>query len=286
MVAGLLSAVLLTLSACSGGDTKSLQSQVDSLLTLTSRQQGDLNDMESFVSVLAEGLDTIARQEGMLFFTNKGPEQTIVDRNQLKQNLELFANTLAEQRQKIQQMSDSLKARGASVEKLQALVDFLNAQIDEKDRMITQLRSELEQKNVDIAQLRGRVGSLSKDNTKLSQQVKSQQEELKVQKAKAGVGFIVMGSAKVLKEYGVTTGGGLFAKAKVNYENLPRELFTQVDMHTFGGLEIPSAKAKLLSGNPASSYEIVKTGKESSELHILDPDVFWSNSRYVVIQTK
>ena len=276
VAAGSLAAILLVLSACTGGNSQveRLQQQLDSLQAVNQNQQTNINGLQSFVTAMAEGLDTIARQEGALFYTNQGPEHTLADPGQLKLNLERFANTLSEQRGRILLMTDSLRRQGTSVEKLQKLVDYMNAQLDEKDRMIAKLRQELEAKDVDIARLSGQ-------NTQLTQQV--QTEKAKVNKLSAG--YVVMGSSKVLKEYGVTIGGGL-KKKKVNYEDLPRDLFTKVDTRTFGGLEIPAARAKLLSTHAPSSYEIVRTGAEASELHILDPETFWSSSRYVVIETK
>lgn len=89
-----------------------------------------------------------------------------------------------------------------------------------------------------------------------------------------------MGSSKILKE------NNIIVKGKVNYGNLPQELFTKVDMRTFGGLEIPTPKPKMLSNVPKNAYEFVKTSKTSSELHVLNPDAFWSTGKYIVIQTK
>lgn len=286
---GLWTAALFTLLfSCNGSNAnvEQLKKQVESLLVQNARQQTDLDDMQGFVDVLAQGLDTIAKQEDALFYTNKGREGTMVDRKQLKKNLELFAQSLTEQRQKIQKLTDSLKAKGANIQKLQTLINFLNKQLDSKDQLISKLQKELANKNANIAQLSSQVSSLSQDNSSLSQMVESQQKQLSAQSDKMNAGFIVMGSSKLLKEYGIVSGGGLFKKSQVNYSNLPHEVFTKVDIRTFGGLEIPSAKPKLLSKAPSSSYEFVKTGKESSELHIKDPDTFWSGGRYVVIQTK
>lgn len=282
--------VLTTLTvvvACNGGaGVDELKRQIDSLENLNARNQSDLDNMSSFVSVLSEGLDTIAKQEGTLFYTNQGPEGTIVDREQLKKNLESFANTLAEQREKIRRMTDSLNAKGANMKKLETLITYLNKQIDEKDQMITRLQEELKQKNANIAQLSGKLSALSQNNSSLSQKVQEQEQQLSKQSAKINKGYVVMGSGKVLKESGIITGGGFMKKSSVNYNDLPRELFTQVDTRTFGGMQIPAAKPKVLSAMPSSSYEIVKTGKDASEIHITDPEAFWSNTKYLIIQTK
>ncbi|MCE9108122.1 hypothetical protein [Bacteroides pyogenes] len=269
--------VLIGIAACGNGAADKLRKQVDSLETINAQNQSILENMTSFVSVLSEGLDTIAKQEGRLFFSNKGPEGTLVDKEQLKKNLDSFANTLMEQREKIQRMGALLEAKGMDMKKLETLVDYLNRQIDEKDKMITNLKNELDHKNVNIAQLRDKLTSMGQDNQALSQ--KLQEQEKLMSSAKIGKGFIVMGSKKILKE------SGILKKSKVNYDDLPHELFTEVDTHTFGGMEIPAGKPKVLSTMPSSSYEIVRKGKEASEIHILDPEAFWSNTKYLIIQT-
>ena len=61
-----------------------------------------------------------------------------------------------------------------------------------------------------------------------------------------------------------------------------RQYRNALDRYT---LEIPAGKPKVLSTMPSSSYEIVRTSKDASEIHILDPEAFWSNTKYLIIQT-
>ena len=270
------------LLACGGNNENAdqLKKQVDSLLNLNAQYEGDINSMTEYVGILAEGLDTIAKQEGTLFYTNKGKEGTMVDKDQLKKNLEAFADNLSELRAKAKTLENELSEKGEKMDNLQKLIAVLNQQIEEKDAMIKRLQTEIQQKNVNIAQLKGEVSSLSRGNKELSQKVQAQEKQIAAQNAKMNTGYVVMGSNGILKE------NGIIVKSKVNYGNLPLELFTKVDIRTFGGLQIPSGKPKMISNVPKSAYEFVKTSKTSSELHVLNPDAFWSNGKYIVIQTK
>lgn len=144
----------LFLVACSGNKQGySLEERIDSLQKENDRKDKDINDMTTYVSLLADGLDSIAKQEEILFYTNKGREGTIVDKEQLKKNLDMFEETLNQQRQRIAQLADSLKARGEKLSNLSRLVTYLNQQLDEKNAVINDLRSELQHKNVNISQL-------------------------------------------------------------------------------------------------------------------------------------
>jgi len=261
-----------------------LNKEVDSLKKDNIKKDRDIKDMMSFVGVLADGLDSIAQQEEILFYSNKGKEGTIVDREQLKKNLEMFEKTLATQKQRIAQLVDSLKARGESLSRLTSLVSYLNKQLEEKDEMINSLRADIDNKNVNISQLQQRVRTLTESNTKLNEKVERQVKALSVQTEIINEGYVKIGTKKALAELGIISTGFL-KKTKVNYNTIDKNKFMRVDIRNFTEITINSSNPKILTQMPASSYKIEK-GKDSSILYIIDPTAFWSVSNYLVIQTK
>ena len=239
--------------------------------------------MTTYVSLLADGLDSIAKQEEILFYTNKGREGTIVDKEQLKKNLDMFEETLNQQRQRIAQLADSLKARGEKLSNLSRLVTYLNQQLDEKNAVINDLRSELQHKNVNISQLQKKVTALTEDNTQLSQRVETQVLALNAQTEIINEGFVKFGTKKELTDLGIISGGFL-KKKKVNLNAIQQDQFMRVDIRYFKEIPLNSGDPKILTQIPASSYRITKTGKNQSILSILDPTAFWSISNYLIIQ--
>ena len=253
-------AVALLITACDGGQTAKLQKTIDSLQTINLKNETDLEGMSYFMATLAEGLDTIAK---------------LVDREQLKKNLEAFAQTLQDQRAKVRMMTDSLKNMGENAQKMKFLIDNLQREIDKKDQIIRRLQEELQKKNANIADLRNKLEEISAINTKLTTKVREQEDKLYA-------GFVLMGEKKNLKEGGFISGGGL-TKTKVNVSTMDKSFFTKVDIREFTELEIPSKSPKLIFSAPKKSYKLQK-GKEGSLLTIIDPEEFWKNSRYLVIQ--
>lgn len=279
--------IILICVGCSGGkqqEIDKLNKQVDSLLQDNAKKDGDIKEMMSYVGVLADGLDSIAKQEEMLLFTNKGKEGTIVDKEQLKKNLEYFEKTLSEQKQRIAQMADSLKARGERLEKLTVLVNYLNQQLDEKNNMIKSLKADLDQKNVNIAQLQRKVSSLNESNTMLTQKVEKQVKALAVQTEIINEGYFIVDTKKALSDMGIVSSGFL-KKTKINYDAIQKSQFKKVDIRKFTELTIEAKKPKILSPMPASSYRIENNGSTCT-LYISDPTAFWSVSNYLIIQTK
>lgn len=284
MVRKLLIFSALFLAACSGNKYNSqLEERIDSLQKENNRKDKDINDMTSYVSLLADGLDSIAKQESILFYTNKGREGTIVDKDQLKKNLDMFEETLNQQRQRISQLADSLRARGESLSNLSRLVTYLNQQLDEKNNQINELRSELQNKNVNISQLQNKVTALTEDNTQLNQRVETQVQALKTQTEIINEGFVKIGTKKALSDLGIITGGFL-KKKKVNPNAIQQGQFMRVDIRYFKEIPLNSGDPKILTQMPTSSYRITKTEKNKSVLSILDPTAFWSVSNYLIIQ--
>jgi hypothetical protein len=282
----LMSFAVLMMMACSSGgtgDTSNLQRQIDSLRQADEQHKSELNDVVSFIDALSEGLDAISVQEEQLF--DGSLEKQGNARQLMLKRLESFSETLTTQRERIKALSDSLLARGAKIEKLQGLVTMLNQQIDQKDKMISQLRTELNNKNVDIAKLKTHVGQLTKANQEFAEYVENQVKAEAERTDRDNAVYVVVGSSDVLKQAGITSGGGFLSKKKVSAD-MPTEYFTKKDMRNFTQLEIPSAKPKIVSNMPKKSYKIEKTGGDQSVLTITDPASFWSQTRYLVIQTK
>ena len=254
MVKKLLIFSVLFFAACTGNQQEKaqLEERIDSLQKENSRKDKDINDMTTYLSLLADGLDSIAKQENILFYTNKGREGTIVDRDQLRKNLDMFEETLNQQRQRIAQLADSLKARGENLSNLSRLVTHLNQQLDEKNSQIQKLRSELQKKNVNISQLQKKVTALTEDNTQLNQRVETQVQALNAQTEMMNEGFVKIGTKKALSDLGIISGGFL-KKKKINLNAIQQDQFMRVDIRYFKEIPLNSGNPKVLTQMPASS---------------------------------
>ena len=275
----LLSAVILTalLMACGGKtDTSALEQTIDSLRQVNQQQKNSLQEMTTFVTTLSDGMNAIAQQENMIF-NNGGNEGTSLDKEQLKSHLETLANTLTEQRSKIHSLADSLKARGADMSKMQGLIDNLTQQLDEKDKIIAQLRKDIEQKNFSISDLQNKLRVAMAGSAQYEQRAAKAEKEL----ATITTAYVLMGTKEAL-----TDGGYIDKRKHVLTESMPKGDFTKVNIYKFTELDIPSRSPKLLTDHPRKSYNIEKVDKENRKLIITNPQLFWSSSKYLIIQVK
>ena len=265
------------LMACGGKtDTSALEQTIDSLRQVNQQQENSLQEMTTFVTTLSDGMNAIAQQENMIF-NNGGNEGTSLDKEQLKSHLETLANTLTEQRSKIHSLADSLKARGADMSKMQGLIDNLTQQLDEKDKIIAQLRKDIEQKSFSISDLQNKLRVAMAGSAQYEQRAAKAEKEL----ATITTAYVLMGTKEAL-----TDGGYIDKRKHVLTESMPKGDFTKVNIYKFTELDIPSRSPKLLTDHPRKSYNIEKVDKENRKLIITNPQLFWSSSKYLIIQVK
>lgn len=106
-----------TFFSCSGksSDMKQILAERDSIINANKAKDAELNELNSFVTTISDGLDSLALQENILL-SSKGKDGTTMNREQIKENLKFFEELLARQRMKIQQLQDSVASKGARSE--------------------------------------------------------------------------------------------------------------------------------------------------------------------------
>ena len=65
-----------------------------------------------------------------------------------------------------------------------------------------------------------------------------------------------------------------------------KDYFTQIDLRVTKVIRLYSKSAKLLTNHPAGSYSLDKDAQGQYTLRVLDPQKFWSVSKYLVIVVK
>ena len=98
--------------------------------------------------------------------------------------------------------------------------------------------------------------------------------------------WFVFGTKSELKEQKILTQKFLQKKQVLKDSDFNKDYFTQIDIRTDKEIKLYSKDAELLTTHPADSYELIKDEKELLTLKIVNPNDFWSVSRYLVIEVK
>src|SRR5262249_9648736 len=152
-------------------------------------------------------------------------------------------------------------------------------------------RQSVADKEGQLGQLTGRVDSLQTQVTGLQTEVQQGQETIKARdqaledrRAELATVYYIVGSKSQLKTPGVImpTGGFLGMGKPVQLTGRYEQgQFTAMDTDQETLIRTPAPKARILSAQPATSYELKLEG-DHMELHILDPKEF-RKVRHVVI---
>lgn len=183
-------------------------------------------------------------------------------------------------KERITQLDEQLKKNGVKISGL--------------NRMVANLKKTVVEKESEIALLAGRVDSLNTQVATLATEVQEGEETIREQtvsledkRRELGTVYYVIGSTKDLKTAGVVEAkGGLLGMGKTLEPTGKAEetLFTPVDTDLQTVIAIPAEKAKVVSDQPPSSYQLQPVGKQL-ELRIIDPKEFRKVKQVVIVTT-
>ena len=136
------------------------------------------------------------------------------------------------------------------------------------------LQRALAEKDIHISELDNIINELMQENTGQQLQLIAQEQELnKV--------WYAIGTKSELKEQNILKSGDVMRESDVNLK-----YFTAADKRELTTINTQARKAKLLTTHPDGSYALERNADKEYVLTITAPDLFWSVSRYLVIQVR
>lgn len=99
--------------------------------------------------------------------------------------------------------------------------------------------------------------------------------------SKSNSAWFVFGTQRELEYQGILSDNRLA-------ENLSqrKDYFTKIDIRIDKEIKLYSPEAEVLSNHPLSSYTLTLDARRQYVLHISDPYLFWSRSKYLVIKVR
>ena len=162
----------------------------------------------------------------------------------------------------------------------------LNAELDAKTQQIATLQTELASKNIRIAELDDVVAGLNENVKDLIAENEVKSATVASQDKALNTAWFVYGTKSELKEQKIIS-SKLLQKTKVlENDDFNKDYFTQIDIRTDKTIKLYSKTAEFLTTHPEGTYELVKDNEGLLTLSIVNPNKFWSVSRYLVILVK
>ena len=266
---------LLTLASCNNGKSSSDMSEgspSDSLQRVIEQKDNEINDMMGILNEVEEGFRLINEAENRVSVAKNGEGAS--RQQQIRENIQFIQQRMAENRELIAKLRNQVKNGSIKSEQLQKTIENLTAQLEEKNNQIKDLYAQLEG-NIRAGNLAKdkNVNTLQEDNAQKANTINTQDKQL-------NTAWYVFGTKKELKEQNI------LVKGKVLQGNFNKNYFTKVDIRSLKALKLYSKSAKLLTMHPSSSYRLERDAQDQYVLNITNPQLFWSTSKYLVVQVR
>ena len=250
----------------------------DSLNTIISQKDTELNDMMSTLNDIEEGFREINEAQGRVALAQQGEGTNTKAR--IRENVQFIQNTLKQNRELINKLKQQLRESSFKGDELKRALENMMAQFEEKDKQLQLLRDELQDRDIYIEELGEKIEGLSTDVAQLTEETTQKTETINQQDKQLHSAWFVFGTKKELKEQNILVDGDVLQS------NFNKDYFTKIDIRVDKEIKLYSSSAKMLTDHPSSSYTLQRDANKQFILRITDPQLFWSTSKYLVILVK
>ena len=278
---------LAILSSCKNEAPKQdlLMTQLrDSLNQIISQKDNEINDMIATFGDIEEGFREITEAQSRVTLAKSGEGTNSAKR--IKENMQFIQQTMRQNKELINKLKQQLRDSSFKSEELKKLIDNMQQQLEEKETQLQALREELDKKDIHIAELDETVANLHSDVNQLTEETTQKSETISQQDKQLHTAWFVFGTKDELKKQNILTKDGLFSKTKLLEKDFNKDYFTKIDIRIDKEIKLYSKDAKMLTSHPSSSYTLETENKKQYGHRITDPNLFWSTSKYLVIQVK
>ncbi len=181
-------------------------------------------------------------------------------------------------RDRIEKLQGDLHRTGVHVSSLKRMVANLNRTLDERQKALDEMSAQ-------VQQLQGTVSTLETAVQDSRDTLLVRDATLEEKRHELATVYCLVGTRQELAKQGaiVATGGFLgLGKTLQPTGHLPEGASLQLDTDVSTVLPVNAAKARVLTPQPASSYEM-KMVDGRMELHILDPEAFRTVRQLVIV---
>ena len=274
----IIAVCLMAFVACKNEKTSPNLVQVaqsDSLKKIIEQKDNEIDDMMGIFNDIEEGFRQINEAENRVNLAQAGEGANRAQR--IRENIQFIQQRLAENKELINKLRQQVREGSLKSEQMKRTIDNMVKMLEDKDN---ELKAQLEAKDIHIAELDQTISSLNTDVSSLKSESQQKSSTISTQDKQLNTAWFVFGTKKELKEQNI------LVKGKVLQSNFNKNYFTKIDIRVDKEIKLYSKSAKLLTMHPSSSYTLTTDSKDQYVLRITNPQIFWSTSKYLVIQVK
>ncbi len=271
---------LAVMVACSGPTKKELQATVESLNVELTQANSEMENLVAILNDVQEGFQQINEAENRVNVNNAENAPANV-KEQVKADLAFIQAKLKENRERIAELEAKAEKGDKNAAALRRTIKNLKAELAAKEEQIAALQAEIAAKNARIQQLDGEVANLTNVKNELTAKNAANEQVIANQDKAMHTAWYVIAKKKSLKQQNILKRGDVMEQADV-----VKDGFIEIDIRNVVEIPVGAKKATILSAHPEGSYELVADADGMKVLKVLDPQTFWSVTRYLVVRAK
>lgn len=286
LIAAAIALVTVGLSSCDSSKLKEAEAQNQQLKEELSSTLATRDSMYMLINDISDGMNQIKELEKIISTPSSLQGDSQSRKDQIRNDMIAIQNALQMRRQRLDELEARLKSTDSEMGRT---IKNLKGQIADQQTEIATLTNKLAAANIRIDELNTTVTNLNNTVDTLHSSVESErQERLRAEEDATNLSnelnacYYAIGTKGELKDAKIIETGFL-RKTKLMKSDFDPNYFTRADKRNFTEIQLHSKKAKVLTNQPASSYEIVEVNGQKV-LKIKDAEAFWNLSNYLVIQ--
>ena len=272
------------------GKYKRLQAQLDSIQVASTAKDAEFEATFATLNELEQGLQSIREAENLLQIQSiKGGEVSASGRAQMKSRIQFIAATLEAYKEQVARLEKEQKNQSVQFQKRlktimdelalkEQIIQELRLQLEEKERQLTIQAQQITAINQNLTTLKADFNVLEKENERHVVKIEEQERQMYT------AYFIVGDKAELIADKALVR-GTLFRPARISSE-VEQNAFNQIDTRIVTAIPLYAKKGKIRSIHPTGTYTLAHDADGMLVLHISNPDLFWEQTKYLVIQTR
>jgi len=264
---------------------QSLKEQNDSLVRAKHQMQADLDDYISAMNQIEQNIEKIKSTENVVSLQSGDEEFSDDTRTKINQDLTYLNEMLQTNKEELAKLKRKIKSSALKSSELERTITRLTKSLEEESMKVEVLYTQLSAKDSLITQLGSKVENMGKDIEDLKTQNSDKDNKITEQDETIHTAWYVFGTRKELKEQKIITSEGLFSSQRVLESDFNKNYFVKIDARKTKSIPLYSTRAKILTNHPKLSYTLEKDN-DNFVLIIVDPNEFWSVSKYLVIEVE
>ncbi|PKP34171.1 MAG: hypothetical protein CVT98_10995 [Bacteroidetes bacterium HGW-Bacteroidetes-15] len=234
-----------------------------------------LNEIETNISLVMQKEQIIAKSAAM------GNEMESDARERIQNDINTINELMARNKQSISYLNKQLKGANFQIHEFEERLKKAQEMLEMRDTEVEGLKNQLAELDFSIESLNATLDTLTFAKEQLEQEVKKHVSDL-------NAAWYAFGTKKellennVIEKVGGFLGIGRSFRLKADFNE---SYFTQIDITENLIIPLFSKDASLITTHPLDSYKLVVNEKGIVErIEIIDYRIFWSTSKYLIIQ--